>query len=139
MSGQTLVRRPTDAHVRDGHNGPMKSSVLIWCVRVGMLLVLVAGCIAWVAVGRLGHVSEAGLHQTDVAMGNAVALADSTTLIAEQIEHSLVAVATGMGATSDAIGNTIDVSANVRRGVGLRSFFRRGGRLSKNLSQTEGA
>jgi len=115
----------------------MKTSVLTWCLRVGMLVVLVAACIGWVAVGRLGHVSEAGFHQTDVALGDAVALAGSTAQIAEQIENTLTAVAVGMGATSDAIGNTIEVSANVRRVLDLGSFFGRVDDLSNGLANTE--
>jgi len=115
----------------------MNTSALTWCIRIGMLLVLVAGCVAWVAVGRLGHVSKAGLHQTDVAMGDAVALADSTAVISQQIQNSLVAVASGMGAASDAIGNTIDVSKNVRRVLDLGSFFGRVDDLSNSLANTE--
>jgi multidrug resistance efflux pump len=102
-----------------------------------MVLVVFAAVFAWIAVGRLGEVSRRGLEQTDIALGDAVSLADATSDVTHQIQNSLASVATGMGAAAEAIDNTIKVSANVRAILDVGSFFGRVEDLTSNLANTE--
>src|SRR5262245_55918024 len=137
MTCQTLVRPPTNPHVDSGHNGSVKTSTLTWCIRVGMVLVVAAAIFSWIAVGRLGEVSKVGLEQTDVALGDAVALADATATIAGAIQDSLVAVADGMGAAAESIGHTVEVAEGVRAIINIGSFFGRIEDLADSLANTE--
>jgi hypothetical protein len=102
-----------------------------------MVLVVAAAIFAWIAIGRLGDVSKRGLEQTDLALGDAVLLAEATADITEEIQSSLVTVATGMGAAAEAIGNTVQVSENVRAILDIGSFFGRVDDLTTSLANTE--
>jgi len=104
---------------------------------VGMVLVVVAACLAWVAAGRLGDVTSNGLGETTVAIDDAILLADSTARMAEQMQATVISIALGMNSASEAIGNTVTVSENIRKLLDYVSILNRVDDLGNSLADTE--
>ncbi len=102
-----------------------------------MVLVVVAACLAWVAAGRLGDVTSNGLDETTVAIDDAILLADSTARMAEQMQATVISIALGMNSASEAIGNTVTVSENIRKLLDYVSILNRVDDLGNSLADTE--
>ena len=115
----------------------MRPTGLTWCLRVGMVFVVIAACLAWIAAGQIGDATSRGLEQTNIAIDDAILLADSTAKIAEQVQATVISVALGMNSASEAIGNTVTVSENIRKLLGYLSILNRVDDLKNSLSDVE--
>lgn len=79
-----------------------------------MVLVMLAGVTGWVATGDIGGATADGLRTTDVALGHAVELADTSAALATELQNAVTALSTGMNSSAEAIDHTIELSKTVR-------------------------
>jgi hypothetical protein len=103
----------------------------------GIVLVLAASAVAWIAIGRLGRDTEQALAQTEIALTTAVDIADATAATATDLRVTLQLISGGLQDTSDALVATKSVSANVRNLVGSISFINSVEKLETSLKEAE--
>ena len=104
---------------------------------VSMVLIVAGSAAAWVAVGRLADAVERSLVQIEGSIDTARELAETTAASAAEVETVLQVVGDGLSSTADALAATQQVSANVRKLLGIVDFFDRVDDLKTSLEDAE--
>jgi hypothetical protein len=104
---------------------------------VSMILVLVSGVAAWIAVGGLADSTERALERMESALFAARDLADTTAGSASELENVVAVVGDGLASTSDALAATQQVSSNVRGVLGIVDFIGSVDNLKQSLEEAE--
>ncbi|MFZ4720361.1 MAG: hypothetical protein ACOYMR_13110 [Ilumatobacteraceae bacterium] len=104
---------------------------------VSMVLTGIAGVVGWIAVGRIANATQQALSRMESALVTAKGLADSTASSASELEQVVAVVGDGLANTSTALAATQQVSANVRKILGLVDFIGSVDDLNKSLKAAE--
>lgn len=88
-----------------------------------MVLVVVAGVMAWVTSNDISDTSRDSLRSAELALGGAVELADTTEAIALELQNSIAALSNGMGSAAEAMENSVVLSTNLRTLLDSLSAF----------------
>ncbi len=119
-------------------NAPVRSMQrLSQILLVSMVLIVVGSAAAWVAVGRLAGAVDRSLVQVEGSIETARLLASTTAASAAEVESVVQVVGKGLASTGDALTSTRQVSANVRKLLGIVDFFNRVDDLKKSLEEAE--
>ncbi len=79
-----------------------------------MVLVVVAGAMAWVTSNDISDTSRDSLRSAELALGGAVELAGTTEAIALELQNSIATLSNGMGSAAEAMENSVVLSTNLR-------------------------
>jgi hypothetical protein len=121
-----------------GQNAAMRSRRHLPVVLlVSMVLIGVAGVVGWIAVGRIADATQQALVRMESALTVAKDLADTTASSASELEQVVAVVGDGLANTSTAVGAMSDVSANVRKILGIIDFIGSVDSLNNSLLETE--
>ena len=101
------------------------------------VLVAISAVLAWVAVGCLSNATERALLRLENALVTARDLADTTASSASELESVVDVVAFGLSNTAGAVEATENVSANVRKVLGIIDFIGSIDDLKKSLETAE--
>lgn len=108
-----------------------------WALRIGMVMVVAAGLIAWIAVGRLDDAVSSEGASTRVALSQSEQLAASSAIVADQLHQSVVALHSGVGSASEAIGYVVTISENVRKALDIVASLGNVDAIRNTLGDTE--
>jgi hypothetical protein len=109
-------------------------------VAVIAIVIVIAGVVAgWVGVGNLADNADRALVQSQRSIDAARSVADSTVVVANQLDDMLNATNNGLVSTAAALESTATVSANVRKLVGLLDFIGSVDELTTSLERSEAA
>lgn len=121
-----------------GQNAPMRSRRHLHTVLlVSMVLTAIAGVVGWIAVGRIANATQQALLRMESALVVAKDLADTTASSASELEQVVAVVGDGLANTSTAVGAMQDVSANVRKILGIIDFIGSVDSLNQSLQEAE--
>jgi hypothetical protein len=104
---------------------------------VSMVLTGIAGVVGWIAVGRIANATQLALSRMESALVTAKDLADSAASSASELEQVVAVVGDGLANTSTALGATQDVSASVRKILGIIDFIGSVDDLNQSLKKAE--
>jgi hypothetical protein len=104
---------------------------------VGVIIVIAGAVAGWVAVGQLGDNADQALRQTQRSVEAARSVADSTVVVANQLDDILNVTNNGLISTAAALESTANVSNNLRKLVGLLDFIGKVDDLTTSLEKSE--
>jgi hypothetical protein len=117
------------------HNAHVRKFLAVVAV-----IIVIAGAVAgWIAVGQLGDNADKALVQTQRSVDAARSVAESTVVVANQLDDILNATNNGLISTAAALESTANVSNNLRKLVGLLDFIGRVDDLTTSLEKSESA
>jgi uncharacterized protein (UPF0333 family) len=106
---------------------------------LGVIAVVAATIASWIAIGNLGNSADEALAQTQQSVIAARTVAESSVVVANQIDDVLTVTNNGLNSTASALEATSNVSANLRKVIDLLGFIGSVDELSTSLLRSEEA